>query len=149
MSKTLSSLFLVIIASFLAIGIGQPAKAAEGGKGTLVTVQWLKKELGNDGVLVLDASPAQIYAEKHIPGAVNVDFYSYGAQEAPLTDMERRLQSWGVSAGKRIVVYDQGGSILATRVFFDLYYYGFAANDMLVLDGGLAKWHEAGGPVTA
>jgi 3-mercaptopyruvate sulfurtransferase SseA len=63
--------------------------------------------------------------------------------------MERRLQSWGVSAGKKIVIYDQGGSILATRVFFDLYYYGFAADDLLVLDGGLAKWQEAGGPVTA
>jgi thiosulfate/3-mercaptopyruvate sulfurtransferase len=148
MSKTLSSLFL-IIASFLTIGIGQPATAAEGRKGNLVTVQWLKRELGNNGVLVLDASPAQLYAAKHIPGAINADFISYGAQEAPLADMERRLQSWGVSAGKRIVIYDQGGTFWATRVFFDLYYYGFAADDLLVLDGGLAKWQEAGGPLTA
>jgi 3-mercaptopyruvate sulfurtransferase SseA len=62
--------------------------------------------------------------------------------------MEQRIQSWGISSGKKIVVYDQGGSILATRVFFDLYYYGFPANALFVLDGGLSQWQKAELPIT-
>ena len=41
--------------------------------------------------------------------------------------MERRIQSWGVSLAKQIVLYDQGGSYFATSLFFDLYYHGFPA----------------------
>ena len=45
-------------------------------------------------------------------------------------------------------MYDQGGTILATRLFYSLYYDGFPAKDLLILDGGLFKWQEAGLPVT-
>ena len=123
----------------------QPAVAADGSR-HLVTAAWLQQHL-ND-VLVLDASPAQMHAGRHIPGAVNADLFSYGVQEGAVADMERRLQSWGISPGRKIVIYDQGGSMMATRVFFDLYYYGVPAADLAILDGGLAKWQEAGGPVT-
>jgi 3-mercaptopyruvate sulfurtransferase SseA len=38
--------------------------------------------------------------------------------------------------------------MLATRLFYSLYYDGFPAKDLLILDGGLSKWEEAGLPVT-
>jgi thiosulfate/3-mercaptopyruvate sulfurtransferase len=124
------------------------AMAADGITGNLVSVGWLEKSLGTPDVLVLDASPSQIYKTKHIPGAISVDLMSwYGIQEMPLADMERLYQTWGVSPGKTIVMYDQGGTFLATRLFFSLYYHGFRAADLLVLDGGLSKWQEAGFPV--
>ena len=66
----------------------------------------------------------------------------------PVADMEKLYQSWGISPGKKIVMYDQGGTFLATRLFYSLYYYGFPAKDLLILDGGLFKWQEAGLPVT-
>lgn len=125
-----------------------PAQAADSGSGRLVKAPWLQQQLGMDDLLVLDASPAQLHAARHIPGAVNVDLFSYGPQEVPLTDMQRRVQSWGVSAGTRIVIYDQGGTYLATRLFFDLYHLGVPAEALFVLDGGLAQWQAAGGPVT-
>jgi 3-mercaptopyruvate sulfurtransferase SseA len=53
-----------------------------------------------------------------------------------------------VSAGRRIVVYDQGGDMMAPRLFFDLHYHGVPAADIFVLDGGLAKWRAEGGAVT-
>ena len=37
---------------------------------------------------------------------------------------------------------------MATRLFYDLYYYGYPAKDLLILDGGLAKWKAAGGSIT-
>lgn len=122
MSKTLIHWLLVAIASSLFLV--HPALAAEGGNGQLVSVQWLEKNLQRDDVLLLDASPAQVHSAKgHIPGAVNVDVFSFGGRENLAAEMERRIQSWGVSAGKKIVLYDQGGTYLATSLFFDLYYH--------------------------
>ena len=146
MAKGLIHLILAVITSSLFVA--QPAVAAEGSNGKLVSVSWLEKNLKRDDVLVLDASPAQVYSAKHIPGAVNVDVFSFGGREIPAAEMERRIQSWGVSAAKKIVIYDQGGTYLATSLFFDLYYHGFPAKGLVVLDGGFAKWQTSGGAVT-
>ena len=122
--------------------------AQEGIKGNLVSVSWLERNLKNPDVLILDASPAQIYSVKHIAGAINYDIYSYGVSEMPPAEIEKRYQSWGISPGKKIVMYDQGGNMMATRLFFSLYYYGLAAKDLFIVDGGLANWQEKGLPVT-
>lgn len=128
--------------------IVQSLMAQEGIKGNLVTAGWLEKNLKNADVIILDASPSQIYKEKHIPGAISYDIFTYGVQELPIAEIEKRFQSWGISKGKKIVMYDQGGTILATRLFFSLDYYGFPSKDLFILDGGLAKWQEKGLPVT-
>jgi len=126
----------------------QPALAAGAGASQLVAVAWLEKNLARDDVLVLDASGGQAYAKGHIAGAVNVDVFTFGGREMSMAEWERLIQSWGVSSGKTIVLYDQGATHLATSLFFDLYYHGFPRERLLVLDGGLAKWQAAGGAVT-
>src|SRR5690348_6939414 len=120
--------------------LAQPLPAADEIQGNLVDVPWVRSYLANPDVLILDVSPPQLYAAGHIPGAINVNLLAYGARELPIADMEKLFQSWGVSPGKRIVLYDQGGTILATRLFFSLYYYGFPAKDLFLLDGGLSQW---------
>ena len=137
---------LFLIAS--CVLLARPLMAADGVKGNLVSVSWLEQNLTSADVLILDASPAQMYKAQHIPGAISVDVFSYGAREVPVSDMEQRLQSWGISRGKKILIYDEGGSFSATKLFYDLYYYGFPARDLLVLDGGMSKWRAAGGSVT-
>jgi thiosulfate/3-mercaptopyruvate sulfurtransferase len=129
-------------------GLLAQAVAADGVKGNLVSVGWLEQNLKRADVLILDASPAKLYAAQHIPGAINVDLFSYGAQQIPVAEMEQRFQSWGISRGKKILIYDQGGTYLATKLFYDLYYHGVPAKDLLVLDGGISKWRAAGGTVT-
>jgi 3-mercaptopyruvate sulfurtransferase SseA len=146
MLKVLKHGFLLLIAS--CVLLVQPSLAADGIKGNLVSVSWLEKNLGRQDVLLIDASPAQVYGAKHIPGALNADVFSFGGREVSAAEMEQRLQSWGVSPAKKVVLYDQGGSYMATSLFFDLYYHGFPAENLLVLDGGLAKWQAAGGAVT-
>ena len=134
-------LFMVMAGVLLAL----PALAAN----PIVGVEWLQKNQGRDDLLLIDASPGQMYAGKgHIPGAVNVDVFTFGGRELSTAEMERLIQSWGVSPDKKIVIYDQGGTYFATSLFFDLYYYGFPRDNMMVLDGGLAKWQAAGGAVT-
>ncbi len=146
MSNFSKKCLLVIFAVCLLPGL--PLLAEDGITGNLVVPKWLEKNLKNANLVLLDASPAQIYTAKHIAGAVNVDIYAFSGREESPADMEKLYQSWGVSPGKKVVIYDQGGSMLATRVFFSLYSHGFAAKDLLLLDGGLSKWQEAGLPVT-
>lgn len=146
MSKGLRYYFLLAIASCLLLA--RPLMAAEGIQGHLVGVDWLEHKLKDADVLILDASPAQMYAAQHIPGAVNVDAFTYGGLDVSVPEMERRLQSWGVSAGKKIIIYDRGDPMFATRLFYDLYYHGVPAKDLFILDGGFSKWQEFGRPVT-
>ena len=114
--------------------------------GNLVSVEWLKNAPAD--ILVLDASPPPIHAAKHIPGAVGVNAFAFAGRDLPTPQLEALMQAWGISPGRKIVIYDQGGTILATTVFFELLYNGVAARDMLILDGGLAKWEASGGSVT-
>ena len=144
MSKSLNHWLLAMIASTLYFV--QPAAAAGGSP--LVSVDWLQKKQQREDVLVIDTSPAKLHAAGHIPGAVNVDKFAYGGREIPAAEMERMIQSWGVSPRKKVVLYDEGATYFATNLFFDLYYHGFPAENLLVLDGGLAKWKAAGGAVT-
>lgn len=139
---------LWVLAAVAASVLITPAIAAVGDRGHLVSAAWLAQNLSSKDLLVLDASFAKLHAAGHIPGAINVDVFTYGAQDIPAAEMERRFQSWGISPGKKIVIYDQGATYMATRLFFDLYYQGFPATDLHVLDGGLAKWQEVGGQVT-
>lgn len=122
--------------------------AQEGINGNLVSVSWLEKNLKNTNVLIIDASPGQVYKLKHVPGAISYDIFTYGVQELPVDEIEKRYQTWGISPGKKIVMYDQGGTFMATRLLFSLYYYGFPAKDLFIVDGGLSKWQEKGLPVT-
>ncbi len=128
--------------------VAQSMAAEEGVKGNLVSVNWLEKNLKSTDVVILDGSPAQVYTANHIPGAVAVDLYNLALQEKPIPELEKLYQSWGISSGKKVVMYDQGGTFMATRIFFSLYYAGFPAENLFVLDGGMSKWQEKGLPVT-
>jgi 3-mercaptopyruvate sulfurtransferase SseA len=139
----------IVLAAAVFLFAAQALVAEEGINGNLVTAQWLEKNLTNPNIVLLDASFANSYNKQHIPGSINYDLFSYGVKEFPLDVIEKRYQSWGISPGKKIVMYDQGGSYLATRLFFALDYYGYPAKDLLILDGGIAKWQASGLPTTS
>ena len=131
--------------AFACLVIIKPALAS----GNLVSADWLQRNLGRDDLLLIDASSTRLHAAKHIPGAISVDLYMYGSpHKLASAEMERRMRSWGISPGNKIVIYDEGASMTATWLFFELHYHGYPADDLLVLDGGLAKWEAAGGAVT-
>jgi thiosulfate/3-mercaptopyruvate sulfurtransferase len=161
-------LFFLLIASLSALAYQTPGFVKNEGKllrkskaanvsgnddlpginGNLVHANWLEKNRSNANILLLDASSPQDFAAGHIPGAVNVNLFIYGGRELPVADMEKLFQSWGISEGKKVVLYDEGAGMMATRFFFSLYYHGFAAKDIFILDGGLFKWKEKGLPLT-
>jgi 3-mercaptopyruvate sulfurtransferase SseA len=130
------------------------AAVPEGGvQGRLVSVGWLQAQLaqqppGAHTLRVLDASPAPQHRQGHIPGAVNADLFSVGLREVDLPRMQRRLRGWGLSPGQRIVIVDAGGTYMAPRLFWELLHFGVPAEQLFILDGGMARWRAAGGAVT-
>jgi 3-mercaptopyruvate sulfurtransferase SseA len=135
--------------NLISLGGAAPAWAADGVQGPLVQASWLAQNLESSDFLILDAQPAPMHRAAHIPGAVSANLYSYGELETPPAEVERRLQSWGVSPGRKILVVDQGGTYNATKLFYDLHYHGMPVGNLFILDGGMAKWKAVGGAVTA
>lgn len=135
--------FVAVVAM---VALGQAASAAN-----LVDARWLAQNLASPDLLVLDASPRPLHAKGHIPGAIPVDamsLASFGVRDVPLAQIDRVYQSLGIDAGKRVVIYDQGGTWLAPRIFFQLEYHGFPAENLAILDGGMARWQAEGLPVS-
>ncbi len=137
----------------------------------LVTTGWLAGELAGDGrgdahpagggLVVLDASlhlpaagrdAAAEYRAGHIPSARFLDLATLvdpgGTLDNAFPDEETvtaRLRALGVSAGGRIVLYDDSPLRSAARGWFVLT--AFGARDVAILDGGLAKWKAEGRPL--
>ena len=125
----------------------------------LVTVGELRQE---PDVLLLDVQynlvgekGRDLYAAAHLPGARFVDLDADLAGPPgprgrhPLPDpavLEAALRRAGLRVGARVVVYDQRTSLAAARAWWVLRWAGL--DDVRVLDGGLAAWRGAGGPVT-
>lgn len=136
--------------------------------GTLVTVEWLRERLGDPSVRILDCTVHLVRGEKgyerrsgredwalaHVPGALFADLVD------DLSDPDSRLafmrpsaerfaaamEALGVGDDTTVVLYDDRGSMWATRVWWLLRSFGF--DHAHVLDGGWAAWRAAGAPVT-
>lgn len=94
------------------------------------------------------------YLAGHLPGAVfinlDTDLASAPGPEGrhPLPEQERFLAAMrraGVGNDRPVVVYDDWAGHAAARCWWLLRHYGHT--DVRVLDGGLAAWREAGGPL--
>lgn len=128
---------------------------------SLVSTDWLAKELGASDLRIVDASwhlpdsgrdPAAEYEAAHIPGAVFMDLRDLvdATSSVPNTlpqpeKFASRMQSLGLGDGSRIVLYDDSPVKSAARAWFMLRMFG--AHDVAILDGGIAKWKAEGRPV--
>ncbi|OHV36737.1 MULTISPECIES: rhodanese-like domain-containing protein [Pseudofrankia] len=141
-----------------AVGDGPAPVAA-----VLVDPERLHKELtAADSPLLLDVRWAlgdpnghDHYRADHLPGAVYVDLETELAAPAavpggrhPLPDaaaLTVAARRWGLTAGRRVVVYDDNGGQSAARAWWLLRWAG--VGDVRILDGALAAWRAAGLPL--
>ena len=125
---------------------------------SLVSTDWLAKELGASDLRVVDATKFMGGGERnaraeyeagHIPGAVFMDLGDLTDASNPVENMApkaekfaSRMQSLGLGDGSRIVLYDDSPLASATRAWWLLKLFG--AHDVAILDGGLGKWKAEG-----
>lgn len=134
--------------------------------GPLVSAEWLAAHLGDPNLRIVHVSlDRAAYDQFHLPGAIFVDLHVDLAKAGmrPDTGAAKRLYivpsredvaaslaRWGVAPGDRIVFYDDAGlGRHAIRGYWLLRLYGFPAERLHVLDGGLSFWQAEGRPTTA
>lgn len=125
----------------------------------LVTTEWLASEMGADDLVILDASahlpgtgrdPAAEYAAAHIPGARFLNLMAalvdpQGDVPAALptrAQFEAQMGALGVTADRRVVLYDNSDMRTSARAWFILRLYGH--REFTILDGGMQKWTAEG-----
>jgi thiosulfate/3-mercaptopyruvate sulfurtransferase len=127
----------------------------------LVSTEWLAARLSQPGIVVLDASwamkgtgpsGADLFADKHIPGAVHFDVDRITNRASTLPHMLPTPEEFAAEAGLLgvgtddfVVVYDATGmASAAVRVWWMFRVFG--NENVAVLDGGLPKWLAEGRP---
>jgi thiosulfate/3-mercaptopyruvate sulfurtransferase len=127
----------------------------------LVETDWLAEHLDAPDLIIIDASwhlpnvdrdANAEYLAEHIPGAIFFDIDAISDTDSPLPHMlpspekfSSRMRKMGIGDGARIVVYDSYGIYSAARVWWTFRVMGH--NDVVVLNGGLAKWKSENRPV--
>ena len=128
---------------------------------TLVSTDWLARNLGEADIAIVDASaflptdgrnPNTEFLEAHIPGARFLDINQVADRTNPAphmlpsaADFGRAMTELGVGRDDRVVVYDNSPLRTAARGWFMFRHFG--AERVAILDGGLQKWRREGRPV--
>jgi thiosulfate/3-mercaptopyruvate sulfurtransferase len=113
----------------------------------VVSCDWVRDNLKNENVTIVDARGAQFYAGNgggqpragHIPGAINIPFNTLVDSTNKLKDPETLrniFRQAGVKPGSRVVSYCHIGQ-QATLVYFAARYLGY---DARLFDGSFEEW---------
>lgn len=127
---------------------------------SLVSTDWLGARLGDDPLLILDAShhlaaagrdARTEFASAHIPGAQFLDLASFSDAHSPVPNalptgaqVADRLARIGWEPGQDIVIYDDSAIKTSARAWLALARAGIASS---ILDGGLETWRAEGRPL--
>ncbi len=133
----------------------------------LVDAAWLQERLTDPSIRIVDAtvhlsfdaegahteSGRDTYREAHVPGATFadqlVDLTEHDGEAAfaavPSERFAEVVGGLGIGNEHTVVVYDHVNGIWATRLWWQLGLEGH--EDVVVLDGGLQAWKDAGLPV--
>jgi len=129
----------------------------------LVDAAWLKQNLDNDSLVVLDirdlVEKVNPYEQGHIPGAINAPYGSAGwrtevqgvpGQLPPLEKIEALIGSLGIDNDDHVVIVPAGADSSefggATRIYWTFKTLGHDA--VSILDGGWRGWQAASGDVS-
>jgi thiosulfate/3-mercaptopyruvate sulfurtransferase len=149
----MNKLFGLIILSCL-LFMGGQAQAAT----PLVSVDWVKNNLGKEGIVFLDVrgplagKTKADYLRGHIPGAVWTDYLMGGWRVAnkdkivgmlpPVTKLEKLIGGLGIGNNDHVVIIPNGGKALdvgtATRVYWTFKVLGH--ENVSILNGGMVAY---------
>lgn len=117
----------------------------------LAEAEWLRDQLDDPNIRVIALTPADEFANAHIPGAGQIDWPALevtDTSDASIANwhqqVARQLADLAITPGRTVVVYDNG-TLWATRLWWVLHEVGH--RDVRVLNGGLAAWQAADGEI--
>lgn len=129
-----------------------------GMESALVDVQWLRQNLADENLVLLDATIAKVgqpappdsYLDTRLPGARDFDMkqvFVDRSARSPNTvptpaHFEAQARLLGVSRGSLVVIYDHHGVYSSPRAWW--MFRAMGHESVFVLDGGLPSWTEAG-----
>ncbi|MGT2431931.1 sulfurtransferase [Cupriavidus basilensis] len=124
----------------------------------LVSPLELSEVLKSEAVVLIDTRDAAIYAEAHLPNAVNIhEIFTYLATSTPeglaalRETFSKDFGDAGLSGKEMAVIYEQSmttGFGQSCRGYVLLRYLGYPRDKIKVLHGGYAAWRAAGLPST-
>ncbi len=146
--KPLGFILYILLAMLAGFAVSTPSAAMAAS--SLVTTDWLAKNLDAKGLVILDVRTENNYKVGHIPGAVNLPYDNLEPKNEDrecnlmptpekLTEM---LQKLGINTSSHVVIYDHGNTTSdATKgasAFWILDAVG--KKDVSYLNGGFTKW---------
>ena len=119
----------------------------------LLNAEWLKDNLLDSNIVVLDIRSPREYSSAHIPNSKLVPYdkiLDFNADSsyfdiAPKEKIEELLSILGVKNDSVLVICGDRGGTTASRLFWSLTYYGLKVK---YLDLSFSKWMSLGYPVT-
>ena len=128
------------------------AEGAADKRFSLISVEQFRKlQDSGSSWIAIDVRPRMHYSLGHISGAFNLwrPDYEASAEEYPFSGMradpkkmEHLLSQLGVTPDTLLVLYDEHSNIDSCRLWWILRLYGHLK--VVLLDGGLSAWREAG-----
>ncbi len=118
----------------------------------IVEPEALQAALGTPGLLIVDLGEPQIYAQGHIPGAVNLAYASLIGPRPPAmgtiasaAQLSKALSGIGLKPEHHVVAYDGEGTGKSSRLLWTLDVIGH--ENASLLNGGLHSWAAEGYPI--
>lgn len=149
----MSLLLKALIAPLVFLLAALPARAAD----PLVSVEWVKANLGKPGIVLLDVRSGAgrtkaDYLAGHIPGAVFTDYAKddwrertpdgVDGQIPPVDKLEKLIGGLGIDNATHVVLIPEGRAAVdvasATRLYWTFKVLGH--DNLSLLDGGFLAW---------
>lgn len=118
----------------------------------IIDAKTLPEYIGKEGVVIVDMQDSEGYANGHVEGAVNLQIGSVLVNLpvenmlAPKGKVSTVLGEAGIGNDTQVVIYDEGRSLNASRLWWTMLVYGL--DNVKVISGGLPAIKAAGVALT-
>src|SRR5438309_5863863 len=109
----------------------------------------LATPLARKTIRLLDTRSKEKYDSGHIPGAIYTDAAAWARvfnTDPGATAWSKRIGDQGIDVNTHVVVYGEGDTPDAARIWWILRYWGI--KDVRLLNGGWQAWRNRGGEVS-
>lgn len=118
----------------------------------LVDINWVKENINNESIVIIDARDAKLYKKGHIPKSINATWQSFAIMEGKAGDpkwgtlqdakgLSKRFSELGIDDSKTVIVYsNKDGWGEDGRL---VWMFKEAGIDARMLDGGMDLWEAS------